>query len=169
MTIYSLDLLLPQFGTSFCSCPVLTVASWPTYRFLRMQVRWSGIPISWWIFQFVVIHRVKWYGIVNKVEVDVFLELFCIFSDQTDVGNVTSGSSVFSKSSLNIWKFTVHGPQLCLTQWNYDPCHVLVESSNKTWSTGEGKANHFSILALRTPWTLSFTASYMWCASATVL
>ena len=69
---------------------------------------WSGIPISLRIFQFVVIHRVKGFGIVNKAEVDVFLELSCFFDDPKDVGNLISGSSAFSKSSLNIWKFTVH-------------------------------------------------------------
>ena len=58
--------------------------------------------------QFVVIHTVKGFGIVNKAEVDVFLELSCFFDDPRDVGNLISGSSPFSKSSLNIWKFTVH-------------------------------------------------------------
>ena len=58
--------------------------------------------------QFVMIHIVKGFGRVNKAEVDVFLEFSCFFDDPTDVGNLTSGSSVFSKSSLNIWKFTVH-------------------------------------------------------------
>ena len=58
--------------------------------------------------QFVVIHTVKGFGIVNKAEVDVFLELSCFFDDPTDVGNLISGSSAFSKSSLNIWKFMVY-------------------------------------------------------------
>ena len=58
--------------------------------------------------EFVVIHTVKGFGIINKAEVDVFLEFFCFFNDPTDVGNLISGSSAFSKSSLNIWKFTVH-------------------------------------------------------------
>ena len=58
--------------------------------------------------QFVEIHRVKGFGIVNKAEVDVFLEFSCFFNDPTDVGNLISGSSGFSKSSLNIWKFTDH-------------------------------------------------------------
>ena len=58
--------------------------------------------------QFIVIHTVKGFGIVNKAEIDVFLELSCLFDDPVDVGNLISGSSAFSKSSLNIWKFTVH-------------------------------------------------------------
>ena len=58
--------------------------------------------------QFAVIHTGKGFGIVNKAEIDVFLELFCFFNDPADVGNVISGSSAFSKSSLNIRKFTVH-------------------------------------------------------------
>ena len=56
---------------------------------------------------FVVIHTVKGFGIVNKAEIDVFLELSRFFSDPTDVGNLISGSSAFSKTSFNIWKFTV--------------------------------------------------------------
>ena len=61
-------------------------------------------------FQFVVIHTVKGFGIVNKAEVDVFMELSCFFDDPMDVGNLISGNliSAFSKSSLNIWKFLVH-------------------------------------------------------------
>ena len=58
--------------------------------------------------QFVVIHIVKGFGIVNKGEVDVFLKLSCFFNDPTDVGSLISGSSAVSKSSLNIWKFMVH-------------------------------------------------------------
>ena len=57
--------------------------------------------------QFVVIHTVKSFGIVNKAEIDVFLELSCFFNDPMDVGNLISGSSAFSKSSLNILKFMV--------------------------------------------------------------
>ena len=58
--------------------------------------------------QFVVIHIVKGFGIVNKAEIDVFLGLSCFLEDPADVGNLISGSSAFSKTSLNIWKFTVH-------------------------------------------------------------
>ena len=97
----------PIWNQSAVPCPILTVASWPAYRFLRRQVRWSGIPISFRIFQ-TVIHTVKGFGIVNKAEVDVFLEFSCFFCDQADVGNLISCSSAFLKSSLNIWKFLVH-------------------------------------------------------------
>src|SRR5574340_298347 len=58
--------------------------------------------------QFIVIHTVKGFGIVNKAEIDVFLELSCFFDDPADVGNLISGSSAFSKTSLNIRKFMVH-------------------------------------------------------------
>ena len=58
--------------------------------------------------QFIVIHTVKGFGIVSKAEIDVFLELSCFFDDPEDVGNLISGSSAFSKTSLNIWKFTVY-------------------------------------------------------------
>ena len=58
--------------------------------------------------QFIVIHTVKGFGIVNKAQIDVFLELSCFFDDLADVGNLISGSSAFSKTSLNIREFTVH-------------------------------------------------------------
>ena len=73
-----------------------------------MHVRWPGIPISLRIFQFVVIHTVEGFSIVHEAEVDVFLEFSCFFDDPVDVGNLISVSSVFSKSSLNIWKFSFH-------------------------------------------------------------
>ena len=58
--------------------------------------------------QFVVIYKVKGFGVINKAEVDIFLEFSCFFHDLTDVSNLISGSSAFSKSNLNIWKFIVH-------------------------------------------------------------
>ena len=58
--------------------------------------------------QFIVIHAVKGFGVVNKAEIDVFLDFSCFFDDPVDVGNLISGSSAFSKFSLNIWKFSVH-------------------------------------------------------------
>ena len=58
--------------------------------------------------QFIVIHTVEGFGVVNKAEIDVFLELSCFLDDPVDIGNLISGSSAFSKTSLNIWKFMVH-------------------------------------------------------------
>ena len=109
MTIYSLDILLFLFGISLLF-PV-------QFQLLLLDLhtgfsgRRSGVWYSHFFknsLQFIVIHTVKGLGIVNKVEVDVFLELACIFLDPADVGNLISGSSAFSKTSLNIWKFTVH-------------------------------------------------------------
>ena len=77
----------PIWNQSVFPCPLLTVASWPAYTFLKRQVRWS-VP------QFIEIHTVKGFGLVNKAEIDVFLELSCFFLDPADVGNLISGSSV---------------------------------------------------------------------------
>ena len=99
----------PIWNKSVFPCPVLTVASWPAYRFLKRQVRWSGIPISFRIFpQFIVIHTVKGFGVINKAGIDVFLEFSCFLDYPAEVGNLISGSSAFSKTSLNIWKSLVH-------------------------------------------------------------
>ena len=70
------------------------------------QVVWYSLSLR--IFQFVVIHTVKGFGIVNKAEIDVSGILLLFFDDPVDVGNLISGSSAFSKTRLNIWKFTVH-------------------------------------------------------------
>ena len=69
---------------------------------------WSGIPISQNFPYFIVIHTVEGFGIVNKAEIDALLELSCFFDDPEDVGNLISGSSAFSKTSLNVREFTVH-------------------------------------------------------------
>ena len=94
------DVLLSHFGTSLFSmsssnCCFLTYIQ--TSQGAGQVVLYSHVNDT-----------VKSFGIVNKAEVDVFLELFWFFDDPTDVGNLISGSSAFSKSSLNIWKFTVH-------------------------------------------------------------
>ena len=122
------------WSQSIVPCPVLTVASWSAYGFLRRYVRLSGIPISLMNFpHFVVIHTVKGFRVVKKAEVDVFLEFSCFFYDSTDAGNLSSGSSAFPKSSLNIWKFSVHvllKPSLknfehyFASMWN--ECHCVV-------------------------------------------
>ena len=106
VTIYSLDILsFPILNQSVVSCPVLSVASWPAYRFLRKQIKWPGIPISWRIF-----HSFLW----SKQRLRCsqwsrcFLEFSCLIFDPLDVSNLITGSSAFSKSSLNIWKSSVH-------------------------------------------------------------
>ena len=79
-----------------------------------MQISQEAGKVVWYSYlsknfpQFVVIHTVKDFGVVNKAEIDVFLELSCFLNDPEDVGNLISGSSAFSKTILNIWKFTVH-------------------------------------------------------------
>ena len=109
MTIYSLAVLLCQFWSSPLSmfssnCCFLTC----------IQISPEAGQVVWYshLFQsfpqFVIIHTVKGFGIVNKAEVDVFLELSCFYDDPADVGNLISGSSAFTITSLNIWKFMVH-------------------------------------------------------------
>ena len=79
-----------------------------------IQISQEAVKVVWYAHllknfpQFVVIHTVKGFGVVNKAEVDVFLELSCFIYDPTDIGNLIPGSSAFSKSNLNIWKFSVH-------------------------------------------------------------
>ena len=109
MTIYSLDILFSYLE------PVCHSMSSSNCCFLTCkQVSQEADQVVWYshLFQnfpkFVVIHIVKVFGIVNKAEADVFLELSCFFNDPTDAGNLISGVSAFSKSSLNIWKFLVH-------------------------------------------------------------
>ena len=109
MTIYSLDILLSLFGTICCfmsssNCCFLTC----------IQISQAAGQVVWYSHllknfpQIVVIHTIKDFGVINKAEVDVFLVLSCFLDDTMDVGNSVSGSSASSKSSLNIWKFTVH-------------------------------------------------------------
>ena len=98
----------PIWNQSVVPNPVLTVASWPVYTFLRRQVRVSAGPISWRIFHRFLLSTVKGFGIINKAEIDVFLEFSCFFYDPMDGGNLISGFSAFSKFSLNFWKFMVH-------------------------------------------------------------
>ena len=95
--------------------PVHCSMSSSNYCFLTcIQVSQEASKVVWYshLFnnfpQLVVIHTVKGFGIVDKAEVDVFLEFSCFFYDPTDVGNLISGSFAFSKSSLNIWKFSAH-------------------------------------------------------------
>ena len=103
--MHSLYVLLSKLEPACCSMSSSIVTSWPTYRFLKKQIKWSGIPISLRIFQFVVIHTVKCFSIVDEAEVDVFLEFPCFLCDPTHVGSLISGSFALSKFSLYIYKF----------------------------------------------------------------
>ena len=121
------------WNQSVVPCLALSVASWLAYRFLRRQVKWSGIPISLRISWFVVIHTVKGFSVINEAEVDVFLEFSCFFYEPMDVGNLISGSSAFSESSSNIWKFSIHillKPSLenfeCYFANVWDECNCMV-------------------------------------------
>ena len=98
----------PIWNQSVVPCTVLTVASWPAYRFWRKQVGWSGIPISWRIFHSLLWSTVEGFSVVNEVEVGVFLEFSSFFCGPADVGNLISGSSAFSQFSWDIWEFSVH-------------------------------------------------------------
>jgi len=109
VTIYSLDVHVSRFGTSLVSmyssnCCILTCIqiSQEAGKVVRYGHLFKNFP------QFVVIHTAKGFGIVNKAEVDVCLELSGFFYYPTDVGNLTTSSSAFSKTSLNLWKFTFH-------------------------------------------------------------
>ena len=109
MTIYSLVILFSWFGTSLLFYVQFSLL------LLDLHTNFSGGRSGCLVFpsvsefpQSVVIHTDKGFGIVNKPEIDDFLELFCFCDDPTDVGNFISGSSAFSKSRLNIWKFTIH-------------------------------------------------------------
>ena len=109
MTLYSLDILLSQFGTSLLFHVQFYLL------LLDLHTESSGGRSGGLVFHLfknfphlLVIHTVKDFGVVNKAEVDAFVELSCFFDDPTDVGNLISGSSAFSKSSLNIWKFLVY-------------------------------------------------------------
>ena len=102
--MYSFPDLEPVCSISSSNCCFLTC----------IQISQEAGQVVWYVHlfqnfpQFIVIHTVKGFGIVHKAEIDVFLELSCFFNDPTDVDNLISGSSAFSKTSLNIWKFTVH-------------------------------------------------------------
>ena len=107
-TICSLDVLLFLLGTNllfhvqFCCFVTCIQVSQKAGQVVWYSHLFQNFP------QFILIHTVKGFGIVSKAEIDVFLDLSCFFDNPADVGNLISGSSAFSKTSLNIWKFTVH-------------------------------------------------------------
>ena len=97
----------PIWNQSIVPCLILTPASWHAYKFLRRQVRWSGIPIFLRIFHSDP-HSQRLYHINWSRNKCFFLEFLCFFKDPADVGNLIFGSSAFLKSSLYNWKFYVH-------------------------------------------------------------
>ena len=109
VTIYSLDVLLPNLQPVCCSM----TSSYCCFLSC-IQISQEAGQVVWYSHllknfpQFIAIHTVKGSGIVNKAEIDVFLELSCFFHDPIDVGNLISGSSAFSKTNLSIREFTVH-------------------------------------------------------------
>ena len=97
----------PILNQSIVPCQFLIVDSRSAYRYLRRQVKWSGIPISK-NFPVFVIHTVKGFSVVNEAEVDVFLEFPCFFYCPMDADNLISSSSAFFKFNLYFWNFSVH-------------------------------------------------------------
>ena len=123
--------LFPILSQAFVPCVVLTVASWPAHRFLKRQVRWSGIPVSLRIFHSLLQYtQSKALSVVSEAEVGVFLELSCFFCDPADVASLISGSSAFSKSSLCILVHVLLKPSLkdvehyLASMWNEYSCAV---------------------------------------------
>ena len=116
----------PLFGSDCCFLTCIQVLQEAD------KVVWNSHLLNF--LQWVVIHTVKGLSMINEAEVDVFLELSCFFCDPVDVGNLISGSSAFSKSSLNIWKFPVHVPlkpdlenfeHYFASMWNKCSCEVV--------------------------------------------
>ena len=153
MTIYSLDIFLSQFLTNLLfhgrsNCCFLTC----------IQISQEADKVVWCSHlsknfpQFAVIHTVKGFSVVSEAEVDVILELSCFFFDPTDIDNLISGSSAFSKSSLNIWKFMVHillKPRL----ENFE--HYLLEYEMSALCSSLSTLWH--CLSLRLKWKLTFS------------
>ena len=138
----------PIWNQSVVPCPILTVASWPEYRFLRRLE--GGLVFPSFEFSVCCDPHSKGFSVVNEAEVDVFLEFLCFLYDPTNVGNLIAGSSAFSKSSLYIWKFLIHvllKPSLkdfehnlasmgnehkCLVVWIFF-CTALLWDWNENW------------------------------------
>ena len=141
----------PIWNQSVVPCPVLTAVSWLAYTFLRKQVSWSDVPISWGIFHSLLWSiAVKGFSVVNEAEVAVFLELSCFFNDPADVGNLISGSSAFSKFSLYIWFTYYWGLAWSILSISLLACEIsaLDRSLNIFWHC----------LSLGLKWKLTFSS-----------
>ena len=147
----------PIWNQSVIPCPILTIASWPAYRFLKRQVMWSGIPTSFRIFQFIVIQTVKGFAIFNEAEIDVFLELSCFFDDPVDVGNLISGSFAFSKTSLK-WCLALGSSKPCLSLSFFPPFGMSISTVfHGIWPVCFHRFAAEEEFCLRMNCTLSFT------------
>ena len=114
------DVLLSRFGTVYCS-----MSSSNCYFLTCIHISQEAGQVVWYSYLHTVsIHTVKGFAIVNKAEVDVFLEFSCFFYDPKDVGNLISGFSAFSKSSLNIWSFLPHKSP-CWSLGSLSRCHMV--------------------------------------------
>ena len=139
----------PIWNQSVLPCPVLTAASWPAYRFLRRQVRCSGIPIFKNSPQFVVIHTVKGFSVVNEAEVDFFFKSLTFFMIQM-FGNLIYGSSDFSKPNSTFFGISLLGIRMktdffqsCGHWWVFQicchiECSTLKASSFRIWNSSTG-------------------------------
>ena len=160
--MYSLSNFV-RCSTSNSNCRFLS-----PYRLLRRQVRLTSIPKDFP--QFVVIHTVKGFSIVNEAEVDVFLEFSCFFYDPADIGNLISGSSVFPNSSLNIWKFWFHVllkiglenfEHYFASMWNEYNCAVvwILVDIALSWDLNENWPFVVLCLLLNIPYLLAYLNS----------
>ena len=139
----------PIWNQSVVPCPVLTVASWPAYRFLKRQVRWSSIPISFRIFHsWLWSTQSKAFGIVNKAEIDVFLELSGFFDDPADVGNLISGCSAFCKTTLSWCCFRYLVFNICRVHH----CEMPDWKKHKLESRLQGEISITSDTQMTPPW-----------------
>ena len=121
MTIYNLKYSFSYLEPDSCSMSSSNCCFLTWYRFLKRHVKWSGIPNSFRISEYSTVYcdphnQRLWH---SQAEIDVFLELFCFFNDPSHVGNLVSGSSAFSKCSLNIWKFTVQPTEAWLENFEH--------------------------------------------------
>ena len=160
MTLYSLSYSFPNFE------PVhFSTTNSNSYFVTCIEVSQQTGEVVWYshLFknfpQFVVIHTVKGFGVVIKVEVYAFLKLSCFFYDPADVGNLISGSSAFSKSSLNIWNFLVH---VLLKPSLKDFEHYLASMWNEhNYTTGTIVWTFFGI-SLLWDWNVNWPFQVMW-------
>ena len=170
MTIYSLDILLSRFGTNFLFHVQFYLL------LLALHTDFSGGRSGGLLFPslkecFTVCcdpQQIKGFGIVNKAEVAVFLEFSCFFDDPRDVGNLISGSSAFSKSNLNTWKFMVHlRLKPGLENFEHYFARVWDECQPMSWAPQAnqmGRGRSHRLHSMQTAATRSLRQGWQWCS-----